>query len=194
MLKPTISGLLFGMAILLSGQSMASVITFDPLTGANGEYYTGHTEAGFTVSPTGAWFESQFFGNDRPSIFSQSTTDSVNVALNNGGDFTFGGVDLACSFGSGCGYQIEGWLDSASVLDVSGTVAAGLPPTFYTVATSFGSVVLDYISITLNLGTGTSYNIDNINVSAVTNVAGPGVMGLLLLGAAGLGFGRRQLR
>lgn len=191
MLKQVMSGLLIGMFVLLSGQSWAAVIEFNPLGGQNGDVYHGHEEAGFTVSQSGGWFEGHVFGNDAPSVFSFESHNSIHVNHTDWSGFTFGGVDLACNNGDDCGYTVEGFLDSVSVLNISGTVTAGPPFEFFTVATCFGSIVLDFITITMNLAGGTSFNVDNINVTAV-DVAGPGVFGLLLVGMSALGFARRN--
>ena len=182
----------FVTATFVSTQSMA-IITFDNVSGSNGSTYLGHTEDGFTVNNDGTWLNAQFFGNPTPDIFTNASSDTISLTeTGSTGYFTFAGIDMACNNGTDCGFSIEGFLDSTSVLSLSGSVTAGPPYDFYTVATGWSSIVLDHLIITMEAGVGTtSMNIDNINVSA-TSVPEPSSLAILSLGLAGLGLSRRR--
>ncbi|MFV1872139.1 MAG: PEP-CTERM sorting domain-containing protein [Oleiphilus sp.] len=181
-------------AIFASSSAVASIITFDPLAGANGSSYAGHTESGFTVANDGDWLEAHNFGTPVPSIFTQSSTDSISITeTGSTGFFTFAGIDMACNNGSDCSYSIEGFLNSVSVLNLVGSVTAGPPFQFYTVATGGPSTVLDYLSISMTDAGSSSMNIDNINVSATTStVSEPAALSLLMLGISSLLLGKRR--
>lgn len=69
-----------GLLALALGSASADVVTFNPLTGSNGDPYSGHVEAGFTITPTaGAWLKAFIFGNPVRDIFSRSDTAAITV-------------------------------------------------------------------------------------------------------------------
>lgn len=159
----------------------AAVITFDPLSGSNGDPYTGHSEVGFNVSSTlGNWVEAHNHGNPIPDIFSSSEIAAVDVVEGSGGLFTLNSVDLALGGGSNLTYSIEGFLSGSPVFSTSGTLNS-VP--FVTFASPSASAI-DTLIITMRKGSASSYNIDNINVDAAV-IPAPGA---ILLGSIGVGF------
>jgi PEP-CTERM motif len=174
----------------------ATTITFNGLTGANGDPFTTYTESGFTLNPTlGAWFQGQLFGNRVPSIFSgpafgSPTTDAITVT--DGAEFTFGGLDLAANTGN-VDYTFTGTLRGASVFNVTGTELGLFGPfAFVTIPSGVSAEQIDELVVTTNIQ-GTSTNIDNIVVTPLSAVPEPTTVGLLAIGLALLGlFGRRR--
>jgi hypothetical protein len=180
---------------VLSGTTRADVVTFNGLVGANGAPFSTYTEGIFTVTPTlGAWQEAHAFGNPVPDIFSGSTSAAVEVTRSPGGQFTFTSVDLGNANSIGFPtYSIQGFLGASMVLSTSGSLPASAG--FVMIGSPNTSQALDRLDITMNRGTTSTYNIDNIVGFAVA-VPGPGQFALVVVGLVGAGIrsGLRRYR
>jgi hypothetical protein len=159
--------------LLILNPAWAGIVTFDGLTGSNLDPFASYTEAGFTVTAgAGDWFEGFNFGNPVPDLFAGpawgATPDTIQVT---GGLFVFGGFDLASNGGT-TGYTISGFVGGLLVLSQSGAQTA-TPNSFVTIPSADSGAVLDTLSIVLapNEPSPTSYNIDNINVTAIPEPA-----------------------
>ncbi|HWN93615.1 MAG TPA: hypothetical protein VNT99_01170 [Methylomirabilota bacterium] len=172
----------------------ATTITFSSLGGPHGAAYNGHSEGGFTMTPTvGAWQQVPIvFGNPPPSIFSLSA--SAGIEVTSGGAFTFASVDLGDGDVAKVGpsYTIEGFLGASSIFSFGG---ADIPFNFSTINNPSPGDVIDRLVITMNAGASTGYNIDNIVVNNAAAVPDGGSTLMFLSGALGaLGFYQRRLR
>jgi hypothetical protein len=164
----------------------ATTITFNSLVGANFDTYLGHSESGFTVTPTvGSWFEAHLSGDPIPDIFGTTATASVDVT---GGLFTFSSVELE---NAGPCTVCATFSITGSRLGVSQFNFAGVTTNAF-VAYSNGApaTVIDRLTIAMTKGF-VSYNIDNIVVNA-SSPAVPEPASLLLLGTGGLAVLRRR--
>lgn len=169
-----------------SAQSAPITIGFDALS-VDGSPYAGHSEDGFTVTPTaGDWFVGLQFGNPTPSIFagpafSVQGTNTVEVT---GGTFNFLSSDFACNNGSDCSASITGFLGASVLFTQVSSVTAGPPFQFFTTNNGAPGVTIDKLVITLTPGNGTSsINLDNIVLDRP--VPEPALMSLLALGFGG---------
>jgi hypothetical protein len=155
--------------LCFAATASAGVITFENLTGTNGDPFTSYSEGGFTVNATaGQWFRGFEYGNPVPDIFAGPefgiTPDTIDVT--GGGLFTFGGLDLSSNNGF-TRYSFAGFLSGGLVLSQSGTDSS--LTTFITIPSTNSGVQIDSLFITLSPGgdrSPSSYNIDNINVTA----------------------------
>jgi len=189
------------MSVLLlgfGGAAMGGVITFDNLTGANGDPFANYTEGGFTVgAPAGDWSKAFNYGNPLPDVFSSPRLNSTPATLEvaNGGLFTFGGADLSSNNGT-TNYAFEGFLAGNPVFNQTGSDSTS--DTFITVPSSNSGVQMDSLFIILAPGSSapSSYNVDNINVTAVGSPTPEPGSGLLFATAllGGLGLWRRSRR
>lgn len=208
------------LAMLWATETMAATIGFGDLHGSNlSEFtsYTHHTTNNsaddFTVAATsGKWFEAHIFGNGVPAIGSgpvyNANADSgpLPTITVTGGTFIFEGVDLTSNSFGGTKYEIVGSLLGVEKF-MFGTTISDIN-TFKSIG-SLSADVVDKLTITGKRGVGvTSFNIDNIRVSAASVPGPPGggctgncpdpnvpePASLLLLGAglAGIEIWRRR--
>lgn len=178
-------------ALSLSATASAAVITFNGLPGDTGDSLAAYSEAGFTVTPTnGAWKEAHAFGNPLPSVYVQDIHDTPFGSLEvtaGGALFSFASVDLQ-AYNAAIGYEIAGWRNGVQVLDLATDQAAGAA---FTTVLSPSSATLDRLTIDISSGGPGSFNVDNINVSAVPE---PGTVSLALAGLGLLGVVARRRR
>lgn len=161
-------------SVLATSQAQAAIISFDDYAADNGTEFTSYSEAGYTVEyVSGTVLAAQIFGNPVPALYG---TDSGTIAVTytGGGSFTFNAVDFAANNGD-AGYSIEGLLGGSSVFSYSDTVAQPLTYSFETVLSQYAALI-DTLYITVD-PEGTSYNIDNINVSVIPVPAAAWLLG-----------------
>lgn len=170
-------------SLLAIGSANATTITFDNLPGSNGDTFTSYSESGFTVTSTfGNWQVAKLFGSPIPDIFSNSPSASVEITADNSGVFSFDSVDLGYNAAS---YTFEGLLNGSSIFNDNGTIVGGIQ--FSTIASLSGALLFDTLRITMDVGTGPGFNIDNIGVTAaVSSVPVPAA--LFMFAPALLGF------
>ncbi|CAH0347996.1 PEP-CTERM sorting domain-containing protein [Aquabacterium sp. CECT 9606] len=175
---------------LMSSNASAAVITFDGLTGATADPLSAYTEDGFTVTPTlGEWKEAHVFGNPLPSIYVSDLgpdTPFGNLQITAGGGlFVFNALDLQ-AFNSGVGYEIRGSLGGTVLFSLPNSQAPS--PGFQTL-TGGGSMVIDTLTFDISSGGPGSFNVDNINLTAVPE---PSAYLMLLAGLGLLPLLRRK--
>jgi hypothetical protein len=177
---------------LLTPATSKAQIAFAPLSALpNGTPYTGHTENGFTVAPQqGQLFVANAFGNPVPSVFAgpvfAPVTASLSIVRTAGGTFVFGGVDVSSNTAIGTSYSFVGSLLGSSVFTQAFTPTA--VDAFQTYL-STSAQNIDQLVITGTPGAGTtSFNIDNISVTATTStIPEPGTWALLGTGLLAVG-------
>lgn len=175
---------------LMSSSATAAVITFEGLTGATADpLTTPYSEDGFTVTPTlGEWKKGLIFGNPLPSIYVSELgpdTPFGNLQITSGGGlFTFNSLDLQ-AFNTAVGYEIRGSRGGTVLFSVANSQAASA--NFQTL-TGGGSLTIDTLTFDISGGPG-SFNVDNINVTAVPE---PSAYLLLLSGLGLAAWLRRQ--
>ena len=173
-------------ALGMPGTAGAAPITFGGLSGANGDPFSTYTENGFTVATTqGTWVEAHLFGAPVPDIFSTSSVAAVSVT--GPGLFSFSDVDLGLAGGTDVSYSITGMLGAATLYSFAGSLTG---VSFHNVLNS-SSLLIDKLLITMTKAGASSYNIDNINVTAVPE---PSSYLLMALGLAGLAAMRSKKR
>jgi hypothetical protein len=161
----------------------AGVVTFDTLSGDNGDPFTTITEDGITVNTfTGDWQQAFNVGNPIPGLFTFSPTASLEVLT--GGLFGFVGFDLSTGGVSSPDYAFEGFLGGVSQYLFSGNPNTGTG-VFTSIVNAWSDMLVDRVEIRYTL-TSTSGNIDNIRTADSTPVPEPGTLALLL---AALGAG-----
>lgn len=184
-------GVIGSLALLaFSSTTSAAIITFDGLTGATADPLSAYSEDGFTVTPTlGEWKEAHVFGSPLPSIYASDLGPDVpfgNLEVTAGGGlFVFNSLDLHV-FNSGVGYEIRGSLGGTTLFSGANGQAPG--DAFQTL-TGGGGVVIDRLTFDISSGGPGSFNVDNINVTAVPE---PAAYLLLMPGVAMAGWWGRQ--
>lgn len=209
------------MAMFWATETMAYTIDFDGLSKSNLSGFTSYNESVYTVAPTlgGKWFEAHVFANGVPAIGAGDVHDpdggmsTITVTGGVGGTFTFGGVDLTSNSAGGTSYTIQGLSGDTSIFTQT-VVIGGIGcssncniNTFYSINSS-STLTVDKLTITGTRGAGvTSFNIDNIRVSAASvscsgpasdpncpdpNVPEPASIMLLGVGLAGIEIWRRR--
>ncbi|MBL8227902.1 MAG: PEP-CTERM sorting domain-containing protein [Bryobacterales bacterium] len=168
------------------------------MTGNSVDPFTGITENGLTVTPSGPnWLKSfTVFGNPSPFI----TTDGLEVWLDvtrGGGLFRFTSVDLQDftrdTFNNPSRYAIDGLLGGSVVFSLLGS----LPNSSNWVAISSGSamdILVDTVRVTLRRSAqdptlATLRGLDNI---VVADVPEPASLGMLTAGLAAIALRRRR--
>jgi hypothetical protein len=175
---------------LMSSTASAAIITFDGLTGATADPLGVYSEDGFTVTPTlGAWKEAQVFGDPIPSIYVSDLgpgTPFGNLQITAGGGlFVFNSLDVQ-AFNSGVGYEIRGSLGGTVLFSVANS--QGASAAFQTL-TGGGALAIDTLTFDISSGGPGSFNVDNINVTAVPE---PAAYLLVLAGLGWLGATRKR--
>ena len=170
-------------------QAAAVVLTFDTLGGANATPFGGHTEAGgFEVATTaGDLCVGTLFGNPVPNLFGGAVCGSASgmIAVSHGvALFSFAGVDLAANSGDAA-YTFIGMKLGATVFSQAGVVTGRFGPFGFDTVPNVDASLIDFLRISLT-GSGTSYNIDNIDVTLAA-VPEPSTYALLALGIAAVG-------
>ena len=165
------------LVMLWATETMAYTIGFDGLTGSNLSTFTSYTESVYTVAPTsgGKWFEAHIFGNGVPAIGAGDVyhpdggTSAITVT---GGTFTFGGVDLTSNSFGGTEYRIVGSLSGAEQFTFGTTIGS---INHFESISSISNLTVDTLTITgTRHGGVTSFNIDNIRLTAASGSGPPG--------------------
>lgn len=193
----------FSVLALAAASASAVTITFNGFGGVNeddtpdnGDAFASYSEAGFTLTPTGgSVLVAKATGNDVPAIYvpSDGTSGFGRFDLTAGGArFTFAAIDIA-AITSNVSVTFTGMLGAATAYSFTRSVAGhpfvfGSPVLFDTVPGSFAALAIDRLTVALT-GGGTSFTIDNINVTAVPE---PSSAALLGLGLAGLAVAKRR--
>jgi hypothetical protein len=187
------------LGLLVHSTADAATIAFNPLVAPNGTPYTGHSEVGFNVAPTfGNWNVGQAFGNPTPSIFGgpigAPVPSEIAVTEAGGGTFVFSSAEIVSNNGRSQ-YFFDGFLGGMNVLSQTGFIGAnlGFAAILNTIAPG---QLLDRLEIGIVPLSGTSsFNVDNINVTAAEPaVPEPTSMALFGLTALGFGVGFRRRR
>jgi hypothetical protein len=163
-----------------------NTVSFNNLTGANGDPFSTYTEGSFTIANNaGSWFKAFVYGNPTPDIFDgpgQNPGIGVLRVTDSAGLFTFVGFDYSSNNGNS-GYEIEGFLGVNRVFDETGTL---LTPNFNPYASLNPTSNIDALLIHIFPGAGaTSINIDNLRVTTVPEPASLALLAACFAGAIG---------
>jgi hypothetical protein len=157
----------------------AETITFSNLVGPQAQIVNSYAEGSYTVtSSSGAWGQDHSFGNPVPSVFSSSTSASIDVTLTGGGAFIFNSVDLGNGGTGSPSFFIQGFFNNNWILGISSSLPAS--NAFFTVPTYDNTIQIDTLRITMGVNDTNFFNVDNINVGAAV----PEPASLMLLGTA----------
>jgi hypothetical protein len=168
--------------MLWATETMAATIGFGDLHGSNLSAFTSYQESGYTVAATGGqWFEAHIFGNGVPAIGAgpvynaePGAPQTITVTEVAGGLFTFGGVDLTSNSAVGMEYTIAGFRDLNTVAIFTTTFSIGSINHF---ESKLFSRLADVNRLTITgtrHGGVTSFNIDNIQLTAANDPGPPG--------------------
>lgn len=157
--------LVAGSLIAFCNVTNSAVITFTPLSGDNGAPYTGHMEAGFTVTQTqGDSREDHVFGNPIPSIRS-AVPVTIMVTESSGRPFTFSSFDFSSSNSRPSSYNAVGKLGDLFITDLRGVLRLS---SFYTINNDQQDRVVDKLTFNFRNGIGAPFfAVDNIVVQVV---------------------------
>jgi MYXO-CTERM domain-containing protein len=184
-------------AVITAPAAHADVIGFDDLVGSNGAAFTSYTEDGYTVSKSNgsSGCIASVFGNTVPSVFGGRACDNKqngHYSITNPIAFVFESIDLAANNGA-LTYFFTGLMGGVTLWSFHSELPSDTG-VFHTVL-SGSSVPIDTLELKLHSNQGSSFNFDNIVVSAApSNVPEPASLALALvaLGAAGLARRRRR--
>ena len=180
-------------ALFGASQATATVFSFNDLSGFSGDPYTTYSEAGYTFAKTsGSGCIAGFVGNPAPDVFVGVACDAQRTGTfkMTGGVFKLNSFDFRANFAE-ANYVVAGSLGSVPQFSFSGNQAAS--NSFLTV-NSASNLFVDTLVFKLQ-ATGTSLNIDNINLTAgetTAPVPEPETYAMLLLGLAAIGVVARR--
>jgi MYXO-CTERM domain-containing protein len=178
-------------ALLASAAASATVVTFDTLGGTNGDLFTSYAESGYTVTKlSGSGCVAAAVGNPPRSVFGGPVCDNGSIgvfSVTGSGLFNFNSVDMLAQNGD-TSYTITGLIGASTIWTQTGTWTGN--SIFGTLPAS-NSGPIDQLVFNLRAA-GTSFNFDNINVSAGGEVPEPGSFALAGLALCGLAASRRR--
>jgi len=209
---------------MLGGSSaVAGTIDFASLAGNNLDAFSSYTDVilGFTVTATGGgWYVGKIYGDPVPDIFAgpypdtqipaatplapagglydPAAPDTITIAMTGGGTFVFESLRISANNGPS-DYIITGTDGGNPVFTQSGTENNSDPWAFATLTSIDSTNVITLLTISLagSAGSTTSYNIDNIVVSATERpnppdqIPEPTTLALSGLALAALGLTRK---
>ena len=173
-------------ALLVPSLSHAETVTFDYLTGNQGDPYFTYSESGFTVSKIAAdVFVGRSYGAPAPSLFWGSFygTPDLYMEVNAGGRlFSFDSWNMSANNGS-IDYTVTGFLNGAKRFQLIGVQSSG----FFEQRKSGTNFKFDRVVFGLTAN-GTSGNFDNFRGQIVpvpeTSTWVDMLLGFGLLGAS----------
>ena len=148
-----------------------AVITFGTISGPAGSSYSGHVEAGYTVTDTaGLWFQAFTYGNSAPSIFAgpvgEVDVSAIEVARTSR-PFHFRSLDYSSNNGAS-EYNLQGFLEGVLVFSHSGDLAASVSPFGFRTLSGLSGSAIDALVITVTpTADVSSVNLDNISLTEV---------------------------
>ena len=172
--------------LLTGGFAVARAATIDFAGGTNPFTSSSpYTENGFTVTPiAGTW--SFLNCSARCAVDGALNTNTLQVKVTGGGDFTFSSVDLSQS-GGGYYYTIAGFLSGGQVLIQGGQPHSG---SLSTVTSLNSSQLLDTLNISFDNGPSAAVANIVVNPASGGSAPEPGTVALMGLGFAALGLAR----
>jgi hypothetical protein len=189
-----LGALAVAVAALAAPAAHADVISFDDLVGT-GEF-ASHVEDGYTVSktPGSSGCKAPVFGNAVPSVFGGRVCDGKqngHYAVTGLLPFVFESIDLAANNGD-LTYFFTGLMGGVELWSVHAELASDTG-VFHTIW-SGQSAPIDTLQLQLHTRQGSSFNFDNIVLTAVDQsaVPEPTTAALVLLALAGAGLLRRR--
>ncbi|MEO7244794.1 MAG: PEP-CTERM sorting domain-containing protein [Rubrivivax sp.] len=181
--------------VLTAPAAHADVIGFDDLVGSGA--FTSYSENGYTVAKTNgsSGCIASVFGNQVPSVFGGRVCDNKqngHYSITSPAAFVFESIDLAANNGA-LTYFFTGLMGGVSLWSFQSELPSDTG-VFHTVS-SGSSVPIDTLELKLHSRQGSSFNFDNIAVSAVPSaVPEPASAALALVALGALGLARRRRR